>query len=61
MNDMMLVWVLLGWDVLSVPVSLVFGEMLRGATYDPLPRWSADDERQLAQWSAWRDRDQLAI
>lgn len=49
MDDVMIIWVLLGWVALSVPVSLVMGELFRSAAYDPFPRWSEEDERQLAR------------
>lgn len=47
--------VLLGWVVLSVPVTIVMGRVLRKVTATQLPGWTARDEQQLATWREHSD------
>ncbi len=46
---------LLGWTLLSVPVTVLVGRVIRRGS-DALPGWSADDDDQLQEWTSHRDR-----
>ncbi len=48
--------VLVGWVVLSVPVTIVMGRVLRKVTATQVPGWTTSDEQQLARWRELSDR-----